>query len=168
MKINSKFALISLIFLTTLLLTAHLAHAEEDPQAGLSALEARITKSGEAKIEGTATVAGKTVPGLVFGHTKISNNYDAVDEVKKRLGGTATIFVKDGSEFVRVSTNVLKEDGSRAVGTNLAHNKAYDAVSKGEKFCGDVEILGSPYKTCYEPIKVGGSTVGIFYFGYKK
>lgn len=47
-----------------------------------------------------------------------------MDDVKKKHGGTATVFVKDGAEFVRVTTNVLKDDDTRASGTTLAHNAA--------------------------------------------
>jgi hypothetical protein len=39
-----------------------------------------------------------------------------VDEVVKENGGTATLFVKAGDEYVRVATNVKKPDGSRAIG----------------------------------------------------
>lgn len=105
---------------------------------------------------------------MKFGRTKQGLNFDGVDEVKKKVGGTATLFVKEGDEFVRITTNVLKDDGTRAVGTTLARNKAYEANMKGEEFCGDVEILGSPYSTCYYPVKADGKVIGIYYFGYKK
>lgn len=45
------------------------------------------------------------MPGMYFGARKINNNYDVVDEIKKASGATATVFVKSGDEFVRVSTN---------------------------------------------------------------
>jgi methyl-accepting chemotaxis protein len=32
---------------------------------------------------------------------------------------TATLFVKSGDEFIRASTGVKKDDGSRAIGTTL-------------------------------------------------
>jgi hypothetical protein len=38
--------------------------------------------------------------------TKMNNNFVLVDEVQKEAGGTATIFVRSGDEFVRVATNV--------------------------------------------------------------
>jgi len=52
-------------------------------------------------------VAGKPVPAIYFGERKINNNYDVVDAVRKAHSATATVFVKDGDEFVRISTNVL-------------------------------------------------------------
>ncbi len=140
-----------------------------DTKKSLELLRSKLNKYGAPKLEGTEKVADKTVPGLYFGTKKINNNFDSVDDVKKSMQGTATVFVKQGDEFVRVSTNVLKDDGTRAVGTSLAHNKAYEKLIKGETFCGDVEILNLPYDTCYEPIKnAAGETLGVYYVGYKK
>lgn len=139
------------------------------PQAALDALNARLAKIGQAKVEGTDKAGDKTVPALFFGARKVNNNYDVVDEIKKSTGATATLFVRDGDEFIRVSTNVLTPEGKRGVGTQLARNAAYEAVSKGQKFCGQVEILGSPYDTCYDPIKdAGGKVIGLTYVGFKK
>ncbi|MGK5088619.1 Cache 3/Cache 2 fusion domain-containing protein [Bdellovibrionota bacterium FG-2] len=139
-----------------------------DTKKSLESLEAKLTKIGAPRVEGTDTVAGKEVPAVYFGKVKINNNYDVVDDVKKLHGGTATVFVKAGEEFIRVSTNVLKDDSTRAVGTPLARNKAYESVMKGETFCGEVEILGAPYDTCYKPIKDGANILGIYYVGFKK
>lgn len=140
-----------------------------DTGKALELLTSKMTKLGEVKINGTDKVGDKEVPALYFGRRKINNNFDVVDEVKKSVGGTATIFVKSGDEYIRVSTNVLKDDGTRAIGTQLARNAAYEAISKGEKFCGEVDILGSKYDTCYQPIKdSSGATIGIYYVGYKK
>jgi hypothetical protein len=51
------------------------------------------------------------------------------------LGRTATIFVKDGAEFVRVTTNVKRDNGSRAIGTILdPKGKAIGSISKSENF----------------------------------
>ena len=106
---------------------------------------------------------------MYFGTRKINNNFDVVDEVKKTSGATATVFVKNGDEFTRVSTNVLTPEGKRGVGTNLARAKAYEKVSKGEKFCGQVDVLGTPFDACYHPIKdKAGKVVGATYIGFKK
>jgi hypothetical protein len=83
--------------------------------------------------------------------------------------GTATIFTRDGDRFVRVSTNVMKDDGKRAVGTELNNTtKAYAALSKEVSFYGVVDILGSPFFTDYEPLYgKNGDYIGITYVGYK-
>lgn len=145
-----------------------LAHAN-DPKATIADLDARLAKIGAAKIEGTDTVAGLTVPAIYFGDRKINNNYDVVDAVRKAHNATATVFVKDGDEYVRVSTNVLTPEGKRGVGTKLARNAAYEAIGKGQQFCGPIDVLGTAYDACYNPIKdAGGKTIGISYIGHKK
>src|SRR6266850_1031605 len=46
---------------------------------------------GAPNVKGEEAVAGKTVPALHFGATKMNNNFVLVDEVQKEVGGTATI-----------------------------------------------------------------------------
>ena len=102
---------------------------------------------------------------LYFGTTLINGNFEAVDRVKAIAGGTATVFLDD----VRVATNVLKPDGSRAVGTKLAPGPAHDTVFRGRRtYSGEADILGVPYLTVYEPIMSGGNVIGIAYVGVKK
>ena len=79
--------------------------------ARIADLDARLAKIGAPKLDGTEAVAGKTVPAIFFGDRKINNNYDVVDAIRKAHNATATVFVKDGDEFVRVSTNVLTPEG---------------------------------------------------------
>ena len=151
-----------------LLLALGSAHAD-DPRAAISALDARLGKIGAPKVGGTDKAGDKTVGALFYGPRKINNNYDVVDEIKKSTGASATVFVREGEDFIRVSTNVLTPEGKRGVGTALAKAKAYEAVSKGEQFCGPVDVLGTPFDACYNPIKDGGGKViGATYVGFKK
>lgn len=150
------------------LLAAAAAHAN-DPKATIADLDARLAKIGAVKIEGTDTVGGLTVPAIYFGERKINNNYDVVDAVRKAHSATATVFVKDGEEFVRVSTNVLTPEGKRGIGTKLARNAAYEAVNSGKQYCGPIDVLGTAFDACYNPIKDGsGKVVGVSYIGHKK
>lgn len=140
-----------------------------DPKATITQLEERLAKIGAPKVEGTMAQGDKTLPALFFGARRINGNYDVVDEIKKGSGATATVFVKDGDDFVRVSTNVLTPEGKRGVGTPLARAKAYEAVKGGKEYCGDVDVLGTPFNACYRPIKDGsGAVIGATYIGYKK
>jgi len=85
-------------------------------------------------------------------------------------GGTATLFVKSGDDYARISTNVPGSVQGRALGTILdAKGKAIVNINKGEAFYGDVDILGKPYVTGYDPIKdASGNVIGIWYVGYEK
>lgn len=138
------------------------------------AMDALITataKLGGPKIEGIEAVSGKPASALYFGTTKVNNTFEVVDTVVRAHGGTATLFAKTGDEYVRVSTNVPKPDGSgRATGTILdPSGKAIAQINGGKPFYGEVTILGVPYITGYEPIKdASGKVVGIWYVGYQK
>jgi len=141
----------------------------EKVKAAMALLKSKAEKLGPPKVEGTDTVAGKTVPAIFFGSTKMNNNFTLVDDVVKEAGGTATIFVKSGDEYVRVTTNVKMDDGSRAIGTILdPKGKAIVSINKNEAFYGEVPILGKPYITGYEPIRNGANVIGIYYVGYLK
>ncbi len=140
-----------------------------DPKATIADLDARLAKIGAPRLEGTDKVADKEVPAIFFGQRKINNNFDVVDAIRKERQATATVFVKAGDEFVRVSTNVLTPEGKRGIGTQLARNAAYGAVSKGQQFCGPIDVLGTAYDACYNPIKdAGGKVIGVSYVGHKK
>src|SRR5262249_9904892 len=96
------------------ILAPAMSHAQtpENVKQAMAALKAKTAKLGVPGIKGEDAVAGKPAPGLYFGATKMNNNFAVVDEVKKEHGGTATLFVKSGDDFVRVATNVQKDDGS--------------------------------------------------------
>ena len=169
---NRRHALIGVVAVAASPLLRVSAHAEDMAQVHklMDLLKAGAAKLGAPKIDGTDTVADKTVPAIYFGSTKMNNNFDLVDDVVKQLGGTATIFVKSGADYVRVATNVKKPDGSRGVGTILDPNgKAIVSINKNEAFFGDVDILGKPYITGYDPIHdASGAVIGIYYVGYLK
>lgn len=103
---------------------------------------------------------------LLNGAYVINNNFEVVDTIKQLVGGTATIFLGD----TRISTNVKKPDGSRAIGTQLAKGPVYYTVLEGGKpYRGQADILGTPYFTAYDPIlNASGQVIGILYVGVEK
>jgi len=100
---------------------------------------------------------------LYVGAHKLNGWTQPVDEIKTLVGGTATIFAGE----TRITTNVLKPDGSRAVGTPLAAGPAKDAVlGEGKPYRGSADILGKPFFTAYDPIKdASGKVIGVLYVG---
>jgi methyl-accepting chemotaxis protein len=103
---------------------------------------------------------------LYIGDKKLNDWTQPVDLVKTLVGGTATIFRDDK----RITTNVTKPDGTRAVGTKLAAGAARDAVLRdGKPFRGDADILGRAFFTAYDPIKdKDGKVIGVLYVGIPK
>ena len=96
----------------------------------------------------------------------INDNFEIVDQVQSLVGGAATVFQVYGDHAVRISTNVIGTDGSRAVGTELTQN-VYDVVVKqGETYYGSRDLFGKRYVTAYEPIKdSSGKIVGVLFVG---
>ena len=170
---KSILAVLLLVFASALLVrfpTPVFAGPAENVQTAMQLLKSKAAALGVPSVKGEDEVAGKTVPVLYFGSTEMNNNFALVDEVQKQMGGTATLFVKDGDEFVRVATNVKKADGSRAIGTLLdPKGKVFAAIAKGDSYFGEANILGKPYITGYEPIRdASNNVIGIYYVGYLK
>lgn len=168
MKISTKLSvltgvLLSLAVLLTSTITLVIMYRELGQQAVLMQ-ESRMKTFWELAAQKGKEF--KLVDGkLLVGEYQVNDNYELPDKVKELCGGTATIFMGD----TRVSTNVMKPDGSRAVGTKL-QGPAFDAVIKqGAKYRGEAKILGVPFFTAYDPIKNSqGETIGVLYVGVKK
>jgi len=125
----------------------------------MAALRADTEALGAPKVQGG---------DLYFGNTKVSA--DAVDPVVKMLGGVASLFVKNGDQFVRVATTLKKEDGTSAVGTTLAADSpALAKLKNGEGYYGDAILFGKSYDAGYVPIKdASGAVIGAFFVGDPK
>ncbi|MAF98421.1 MAG: hypothetical protein CMH26_07285 [Micavibrio sp.] len=101
------------------------------------------------------------------------SNHNIIDSVGEITGQTATLFLwdKETQDFWRKTTNIIKDNGDRAVGTPLGKGGAvYPFLTKGENFVGEAVILGKPYFTRYDPIFAKGTNdvVGILYVGLLK
>ncbi len=101
---------------------------------------------------------------------KVEGNHAMVDAILNEMDVIATIFVRDGNDFRRITTNIQKPDGSRAVGTMLGHQSAaYQPIMNKELFLGNANILGIPYLTAYDPITDdNGKVIAIYFIGVKK
>jgi len=117
---------------------------------------------GNVRMENGALVDGKG--------NRIEGNHSFVDIVKSDLHVIATIFAREGNDYRRITTNVMKEDGSRAVGTMLgSQSAAYDPINRGELYIGKANILGIPYMTAYDPVfGENGDVIGIYFIGIKE
>lgn len=99
--------------------------------------------------------------------TNLENSFDMVDAISDDLGDKATIFVKIGDDFKRISTNIMSNEGQRAVGTFLgAAISTHEKIVRGELYIGEADILGENYYTAYQPIKDNdGNIIGILFIG---
>ena len=96
-------------------------------------------------------------------------DHTVVDRTTSYVGGVATLFVYDDAskQFIRRTTNLKKENGDRAVGTQLAADHPGQAVvRKGEAYKGPAMLFSQRYYTAYYPIfDSAGKTIGLLFVG---
>ena len=109
----------------------------------------------------------RDAPTLRAGEVVLNQNLAVPDRFTARTQGVATLFARDGDDFVRVATSVKDAAGQRAMGTVLARDSAaYAQVSQGQTYSGPATLFGTFYMTTYRPVKdAGGRVVGILFVG---
>ncbi len=97
---------------------------------------------------------------------RIQKNYTLVDAIQNLAGGTATIFQKIPQGYLRISTNVKKQNGDRAVGTYIPNSSPVaQSINSGKIFKGRAFVVNNWYLTAYKPIVINGNIEGILYVG---
>lgn len=148
---------------------------------GKVAFDEKENVSWNAVNQYTKGILSVSLPKMVVGTTWLEKNSDPkaaspiVDEVKDLVGGTCTIFqrMNDTGDMLRVSTNVEKTDGTRAIGTYIPRtnpngnpNPVIASVLRGETFRGRAFVVNQWYITAYKPIfDENKSVVGVLYVG---
>jgi methyl-accepting chemotaxis protein-2 (aspartate sensor receptor) len=105
---------------------------------------------------------------LLFEGQKIAGDFEAVDRFSRNTGGAATIFMRKGDDFQRITTSLKKEGGERAVGTSLGKaHPAYAKMMEGQPYVGKAVLFGRPFMNHYQPIKdASGTVIGILFVGF--
>ncbi|OAI94899.1 chemotaxis protein [Pseudomonas putida] len=113
-------------------------------------------------------VAGVATPGLYLDGQALNNDFSEVDEFRQMTAGVATIFVRNGDDFVRISTSLTKQDGSRAIGTLLdRQSPAYARIMAGQSYVGRALLFDRFYMTQYTPVRdAGGQVIAILFVGF--
>ncbi|MBV6660137.1 methyl-accepting chemotaxis protein [Pseudomonas yamanorum] len=130
--------------------------------------EKRFSAGLSVRPEQSVAVAGVQTPGLYLGEEVLNNNFAEVDEFKQMSGGVATLFVRSGEDFVRVSTSLTKQDGSRAIGTALDHqHPAYQRLLGGQGYVGRAVLFDRSYMTQYSPVRdASGKVIAVLFVGF--
>ncbi len=112
-------------------------------------------------------VMNNALAGVTEDKIPAFGDYSLVDRTAQSIAGVATIFEKQGGDYVRVSTNVKKENGDRAVGTKLAaDHPAQPVLAQGNAYYGPADLFGRKFMTGYFPVKnPSGATIGILFIG---
>jgi PAS domain S-box-containing protein len=100
---------------------------------------------------------------------KIFDSFFFVDSIQALTNSFVTIFQKTDIGFVRISTNVLKKDSTRATKTYIPlHSPVVSTILKGETYYGRAFVVNDWYITAYEPIYSNNEIIGILYVGDKE
>ena len=130
-----------------------------DPKATIADPGARLAKIGAPRVDGTDTAGDQTVPALLFGDRKIDDNHDVVDGIRTAHGATATVFVKQGDEFVRASwaeavasvrrgaENVATASGRIAQGNRDLSSRTEQQASALQHTAATMDELGTTVRT---------------------
>lgn len=139
----------------------------ERVKSSMKLLKERGLAIGIPNLGGIVKVNKTSARQLYLGETPQAKDFSLVDNLTAVMDGTATLFSKTGDDYIRVTTNVLN-NGQRAIGTKLSPTgKAIAKIKQGEAYYGEVDILGRPYLTGYEPIfDINKRVIGIWYVGY--
>ncbi|UEP24994.1 Cache 3/Cache 2 fusion domain-containing protein [Burkholderia ambifaria] len=115
----------------------------------------------------TVDIGGVPAPTLFAGGQPLDLDYAIPDQFLKKSGAIATIFARDGDDFVRITTSLKKQDGARAVGTKLDRaGPAYAPLVAGRSYTGLAKLFGRPYITQYKPVTdATGRVIGALFVG---
>ncbi|MBR8367689.1 methyl-accepting chemotaxis protein [Burkholderia cenocepacia] len=115
----------------------------------------------------TVDIGGVAAPTLLAGGQPLDLDYSIPDQFLRKSGAIATIFARDGDDFVRITTSLKKQDGARAVGTKLDRaGPAYAPLVAGRSYTGLAKLFGRPYITQYKPVTdAGGRVIGALFVG---
>jgi two-component system NtrC family sensor kinase len=129
-----------------------------DPREGTAGL----TLFAAAPVHGRD---GETA-GVVVSMHLFNNDFSLVDQIKQVAGvDTATIFFGD----LRVSTNVLNEEGERAIGTRISKEVGDQVLLQGLEYPGRAYVVKEWFITRYIPLhNYRGDVVGSLYVGARE
>jgi methyl-accepting chemotaxis protein len=142
------------------------ARAERDIDVNLRTLSLAF---GETFPDAKIAIRDGVVGRIEIPQMPEFSDHKIVDRATSYVGGTATLFVYDeaSQQFVRRTTNVKKENGDRAVGTQLAADHPAQAIlRRGEAYKGPAILFGRRFYTAYQPVfGAAGKVIGIVYVG---
>jgi len=112
-------------------------------------------------------IAGVATPTFTAGGKVLNLDFTIPDQFLAKSGAISTVFARSGDDFVRVTTSLKKQDGSRAIGTLLDRKgPAYAPLMAGRTYTGLAPLFGRQYITQYRPVKdASGRVIGALFVG---
>ncbi len=93
------------------------------------------------------------IPAMVFEDKIINGATEEINKLAALTGTTATLFQLIPEGLLRISTNIVKKDGTLATGTYIPQSSpVYQTIVKGETFFGRAYVVNGWYITAYRPL----------------
>lgn len=115
----------------------------------------------------TVPVGSTSTPALLANGTVVNMDNALPDAFTAASGAVATLFVRSGSDFIRVATSLRNDKNERVLGTTLAtSHPAYASINSGKPYVGNATLFGRSFITRYDPIMDSSNQViGIRFVG---
>ena len=116
----------------------------------------------------TMNVGGIAVPTLKLDGRPLGLDHRLVNQFSRETGGSvATVFVRVGDDFLRITTSLTKEDGTPAIGSFLGKDHpGYTKVLAGQSYEGQARLFGRQYMTQYIPLRdTSQRVIGLLFVG---
>jgi methyl-accepting chemotaxis protein len=98
----------------------------------------------------------------------VQNNTSIVDKIKALSVDAVTVFQKTPEGYLRISTNVIDDDGQRAIGTYIPNDSpVVQSIENKQTYHGRAWVVNSWYHSAYEPIIIDNKVVGMLFVGIK-
>ena len=122
-----------------------------------------LRKKGTQRVE----INGVETLSLYDGFARLNKNFQPVDHFTEITGAAAAVYVKDGDEYVRITSSLKNEKDERIL-TDTIDKKSdiYKNIEKKSKFEGLETIAGKNYMSVYSPIIKDEEIIGALYIGY--
>ncbi|MDR3004792.1 MAG: Cache 3/Cache 2 fusion domain-containing protein [Acidovorax sp.] len=121
-----------------------------------------------ASLSGQLTLQGEgSQAQLLLNGEPLQGDNARIERFTRATGAVATVFVKQGQDYLRVASSLKTDKGQPATGTLLDHqHPAYAEINAGRSYMGLATLFGRQYMAEYRPLKdASGATVGMAFVG---
>jgi methyl-accepting chemotaxis protein-2 (aspartate sensor receptor) len=126
-----------------------------------------LADSFAASLNGTLELDRSAEPLLRLDGVALNGDNARIDRFTRATGAVATVFMRQGDDYLRVASSLKTDKGEPATGTQLdRQHPAYAEVQAGRSYMGLAMLFGRQYMTQYRPLKdASGAIVGMAFVG---
>ena len=126
-----------------------------------------LADSFASSLTGTLELDHSGEPLLRLDGVALNGDNARIDRFTSATGAVATVFMRQGDDYLRVASSLKTDKGVPATGTQLdRQHPAYAEINAGRSYMGLAMLFGRQYMTQYRPLKdASGATVGMAFVG---